>query len=211
MAGRVRGLYAVTPDEADTRTLVDGARQALEGGAALVQYRNKSANPALQRQQGEALLVLCRHYRVPLIVNDSLDLALTIDADGVHLGAEDTPADVARKRLGPEKILGISCYNRLELAVEAEKLGADYVAFGSVFPSQVKPAAVIATAGLLAEAKKHLRIPVVAIGGITPENAGQLLRTGVDALAVITAVFGAPDIRQAARALSGLFETIHVE
>lgn len=210
MAGKVRGLYAITPDEADTRTLVDKVRQALDGGAALVQYRNKSASPALQREQGEALLMLCHRYRVPLIVNDNLELALAIDADGVHLGAEDAPAGKAKNRLGPGKILGVSCYNRLELAVEAEKLGADYAAFGSVFPSKVKPEAVVASLDLLAQAKQCLRVPVVAIGGITAENAHHLARVGVDAIAVITAVFGAPDIRLAARAFCQLFEATHL-
>lgn len=211
MAGKVSGLYAITPDEADTGVLVDKVRQALDGGAALVQYRSKTASPALQREQGEALLALCRRYRIPLIVNDSLELALAIDADGVHLGAEDAPAGSARSQLGPGKLLGISCYNQLEAAVEAEKLGADYVAFGSVFPSKVKPEAVVASFEVLARAKQRLRVPLVAIGGISVENAGQLVRLGVDAVAVITAVFGAPDIRLATRAFCALFQATHVE
>jgi thiamine-phosphate pyrophosphorylase len=159
----------------------------------------------LRLSQARALLALCRRSRVPLIVNDHLDLALTVGADGVHLGAEDGSLATAREQLGPARILGASCYDRLELALEAERLGADYVAFGSFFPSGVKPGAVRASLTLLRDAKRRLSVPVVAIGGITLENAPQVIAAGADSVAVISALFGADDVRAAARRFSALF------
>jgi thiamine-phosphate pyrophosphorylase len=201
----ISGLYAVTPDLADTPALIAAAEAALAGGARLLQYRNKPASAALRLTQARALLALCRKYRVPLIINDRLDLALEVPADGVHLGAEDGPLATARARLGPARILGASCYDRLEAALEAERLGADYVAFGSFFPSGVKPDAVRAPLALLREARRRLSVPVVAIGGITLENAPQLVAAGADSLAVISALFDAHDVALAARRFSALF------
>jgi len=134
-----RGLYAVTPDEPDTGLLARKVRKALAGGARILQYRNKSANAVLRREQGAALLALCREARVPLVINDDLDLAGTIGADGLHLGREDAPIAAARAQLGKDRLLGVSCYDRLELALAAREAGADYVAFGSAFPSATKP------------------------------------------------------------------------
>ena len=205
MKRKVSGLYAITPDIADTPGLIATAEAALAGGARLLQYRNKPAAPALRLAQARALLALCRRFRVPLIINDHLDLALAVAPDGLHLGAEDGSLAVARKRLGPAKILGASCYDRLELAVEAERLGADYVAFGSFFPSSVKPGAVRAPLALLQDAKRRLSVPVVAIGGITLENAPQLIAAGADGIAVVSALFGADDVGLAARRFSALF------
>ena len=205
MNHKICGLYAVTPDIADTPNLLAAAEAALAGGARLLQYRNKSASTALKLLQGQALLALCRKYHVPLIINDHLDLALALDADGLHLGAEDRSLTAARARLGPEKILGASCYDRLERAQEAERLGADYVAFGSFFPSSVKPGAVCAPLALLGNAKRRLSTPVVAIGGITLDNAPQLIAAGADGVAVISALFGADDVKLAARRFSALF------
>jgi thiamine-phosphate pyrophosphorylase len=201
----ISGLYAVTPDVADTSGLVAAAEAALAGGAHLLQYRNKSAIPALRDAQARALAALCRKFRVPFIVNDHLDLALAVEADGLHLGAEDGSLAAARARLGPAKILGVSCYDRLELALEAERRGADYVAFGSFFPSTVKPGAVRAPLALLREAKLRLSLPVVAIGGITLQNAPQLIAAGADGVAVVSALFGAGDIRLVAQRFSALF------
>jgi thiamine-phosphate pyrophosphorylase len=201
----ISGLYAVTPDVADTPALVAAAGAALAGGARLLQYRNKQAPEALRLEQAGALLTLCRKHQVPLLINDSLDLALAVSADGLHLGAEDGSLAAARARLGPGRILGASCYDRLELALEAERLGADYVAFGSFFPSSVKPGAVRASPALLRSAKHRLSIPVVAIGGITAENAPELIAAGADSVAVISALFDADDIRGAARRFSALF------
>jgi thiamine-phosphate pyrophosphorylase len=203
-----RGLYALTPDVADTRELLRLVGAAVRGGAVAVQYRNKPAPDALRREQGKALLGLCRPAQVPLIVNDDLELAIALDADGAHLGREDGDLAEARRRLGPCRILGASCYNRLELARSAAATGADYVAFGSAFASPTKPSAVRAPLELFREARRALPVPIVAIGGITVENARELLAAGVDAIAVITALFGADDVERRAREFRNLCEGI---
>lgn len=205
MKQAISGLYAVTPDGDDTPALIAAVETALAGGARLLQYRNKSADPALRLTQARALLALCRKYRASFIVNDHLDLALAVNADGLHLGADDGSLAAARAQLGPARLLGASCYDRLELALEAERLGADYVAFGSFFTSSVKPGAVRAPLTLLREAKRRLSVPVVAIGGITLENAPRLIAAGADGVAVISALFGADDVELAARRFSALF------
>jgi thiamine-phosphate pyrophosphorylase len=202
---RISGLYAVTPDLADTAELLAKVEAALAGGARVLQYRNKSASAALRLEQARTLLARCRERRVPLIINDDLDLATALDADGLHLGSEDGALAAARLRLGPGKLLGASCYNRLDHALAAARDGADYVAFGSFFPSSVKPGAVHAPLALLREAKQRLALPVVAIGGITLDHARQLIAAGADGVAVISALFGAPDIRAAARQFDALF------
>jgi thiamine-phosphate pyrophosphorylase len=201
----IRGLYAITPESADTGRLLDQVRAALEGGASLVQYRNKSGDVALQHEQASELSALCHEFDAPLIVNDNLRLAALADADGVHLGKEDGSVMEARVILGPGKIVGVSCYNDLERALTAEAQGADYVAFGSFFASNTKPNAVQASPELLREAKTKVKIPVVAIGGITPDNAAALIEAGADALAVISALFDSDDIRAAAEGFSRLF------
>ena len=211
MKRAVAGLYAVTPDLADTAGLLTAVESALAGGARLLQYRNKSASSPLRLVQARALLALCRNYRIPLIIDDHLDLALAVGAAGLHLGAEDASLAAARERLGPARILGASCYDQLELALEAERLGADYVAFGSFFPSSVKPGAVRAPLALLREAKRRLSVPVVAIGGITPENAPQLIAAGADGVAVVSALFGTDDVGIAARRFSTLFARRELE
>lgn len=201
----ISGLYAVTPDTADSHGLLTACEAALAGGARLLQYRNKSADAPLRLTQGRALLELCREYGVPLIINDHLDLALALGADGVHLGSEDGALPAARARLGAGKILGASCYDQLESALEAQRAGVDYVAFGSFFPSSVKPGAVHAPLTLLEAAKQRLSVPVFAIGGITLHNAPLLIAAGADGVAVISALFGAPDARAAAGKFSALF------
>jgi thiamine-phosphate pyrophosphorylase len=201
----ISGLYAVTPDLADTAELLAKVEAALAGGARVLQYRNKSASAALRLEQARTLLRRCRERRVPLIINDDLDLATELDADGLHLGSGDGALAAARLRLGPGKLLGASCYDRLDHALAAARDGADYVAFGSFFPSSVKPGAVHAPLALLREAKQRLALPVVAIGGITVENAPALVAAGADGVAVISALFGAPDIRSAARQFDALF------
>ncbi|HEV7802690.1 MAG TPA: thiamine phosphate synthase [Burkholderiales bacterium] len=202
----IHGLYAVTPDEADTEALLAQVSAALTGGARVVQYRNKTAAPALRLEQARAVKALCEMHRASLIINDHLDLAKAIDAAGVHLGAEDGATEAARDALGAGKLIGVSCYNRLELARAAQKSGADYVAFGSFFPSRIKPGAVHAPLELLANARPELHVPIVAIGGITLDKARALVEAGADALAVISAVFGAPDVAAAARGFTALFE-----
>ena len=199
------GLYAVTPDLADTTELLRRVGQALQGGLRLLQYRNKPAAAALRREQAGALLALCRAQGVPLVINDDLQLALEIGADGAHLGHEDGDLAAARAALGPGKLLGISCYDDIGRAREAKRVGADYVAFGSFFASPTKPAAVRAPLTLLGAAKAGLGLPVCAIGGITLQNAPQLIAAGADLLAVITDLFEAPDIRARAAAYTSLF------
>lgn len=205
----IAGLYAITPDLADTGDLLRQVRAALTGGTRVVQYRNKTASPALRREQAQALQQLCAEFTVPLIINDHLDLALAVDAAGLHLGGEDGDIAAARARLGPHKLLGASCYDRIELAQRAVAAGADHIAFGSFFASTVKPGAVRPPLDLITRAKKQFRLPVVAIGGITPHHAPQLITAGVDAVAVISAVFTAPDVAAAAREFQALFEPLH--
>jgi thiamine-phosphate pyrophosphorylase len=208
---RFRGLYAVTPDEPDTGDLVRKVRMALAGGARVVQYRNKTGDAALRREQGAALLPLCRAARIPLIVNDDLALAESLDADGVHLGRDDIAIAAARARLGKSKLLGASCYDRLDLAFTAREASADYVAFGSAFPSTTKPWAVRAPLSLFREAKTRLACPIVAIGGITLDNARTLIDAGADSVAVISALFEASNVEHRAREFAGLFNVHDVE
>ncbi len=201
----ISGLYAITPGQADTARLLEQVLAVLKGGAAVVQYRSKSQDAGLLHEQASELLTLCREFHVPLIVNDSLRLADLVGTDGLHLGREDASLLQARLVLGKEKIVGVSCYNSLELALEAEAKGADYVAFGSFFPSMTKPAAVAAPLALLMEAKGRLTIPIVAIGGISVDNAPALIEAGADAVAVISGLFDTPDIQLAAQQYSQLF------
>ena len=200
----IRGLYAITPDELDTAQLLSRARLALQGGARVLQYRNKQAVRELKLEQAMALRELAREFAVPLIINDDAVLALEVDAEGVHLGKADGSVSAARKLLGADKMIGVSCYNRINLAHEAEKQGADYVAFGAFFASSIKPAAPVATIALLHEARRELDLPIVAIGGITAENGRQLLDAGADALAVISALFAAEDVLRSARRFANL-------
>jgi thiamine-phosphate pyrophosphorylase len=202
----IRGLYAITPDTPDTHELLRSVRQALQGGARVLQYRNKSADTALQLQQARALRELTRKFETTFIINDDAQLAAQVQAEGVHLGGEDGTLAAARALLGDSGIIGVSCYNRLSLAQEAVRQGADYVAFGAFFPSSVKPGAVKADVPLLQEARRELNVPIVCIGGVTVQNGVVLVQAGADALAVITALWNAPDIEQAAREFSNLFE-----
>ena len=206
MNSRIAGLYAITPDLADTDDLLYRVRAALAGGARVLQYRNKSASTQLRLTQARALQALCAARGVPLIINDHLDLALAVDAAGLHLGGEDGDIAAARARLGPDKLLGVSCYDRLELAEAALAAGADHIAFGSFFTSSVKPDAVRPPLDLIGCASQRFTVPLVGIGGITPANAPQLITAGINAVAVISAVFSAPDIEAAAREFQSLFE-----
>lgn len=209
MTADIRGLYAITPETADTQLLLDKVRAALEGGARLVQYRGKSNDAGLRHEQAAELLELCHAYHVPLIINDDVRLAALANADGVHLGSEDASLKEARINLGPDKIIGVSCYQDLALAKKLQGEGADYVAFGSFYPSTTKPGARPCPIALLSEAKRALRLPVVAIGGITPDNAAALASAGADAVAVISALFDAPDIAAVAAYFDSLFQTKH--
>ena len=191
---KLRGLYAITPDAADA---VDRIARALEGGVALVQYRREHSDVAEARE----IHRLCRARGVPMMINDDVELVLEIGADGAHLGRDDGDLRAARKRLGA-RILGASCYNQAALAKAAVAAGADYVAFGSVFPSPTKPNAVRAPLSLFSA---DPGVPRCAIGGITLENAPSLIAAGADLLAVITDLFEAPDITARARQYARLF------
>jgi len=193
---KLRGLYAITPEP------LQRVAEALASGAlCALQYRSKTADAARRMREGRALAQLCREHGVPLIVNDDVELALAVDAAGVHLGRDDGDLAAARARL-PGRILGASCYDRLELAERAVAAGADYVAFGSVFISPTKPGAVRAPLALFGH---QLGVPKVAIGGITVHNAAQLARAGADAVAVITDLFDAPDVAARAREYAKVF------
>lgn len=202
----LQGLYAITPDAPlPIATLVDQVGAAIAGGARVVQYRDKTHPPDERRRRAGALLARCRVAGVPLIVNDDLELAVELGADGVHLGRDDPDPNAARERLGEAAIIGVSCYDQLALAEAAAANGASYVAFGSFFPSTTKPKAVRPDPGLLTEARRRVALPLVAIGGITPHNGGPLIAAGADMLAVVTGVFAQPDITAAARAYTNLF------
>ncbi len=201
----LRGLYAVTPDEADTARLVAMVARVLEARPALLQYRNKTLDVFARREQAEALLRCCRKAGVAFIVNDDLALALAIGADGAHLGRDDGDIAAARAALGPARILGVSCYDEWARAEAGAKAGADYLAFGALFASPTKPQARRAPFDLLTRARRELGVAVAAIGGITLDNAAQVIDAGADLVAVITDVFSAPDPTARARAYRGLF------
>lgn len=206
----LRGLYAITSDAlcADRERLLAAVTAALRGGAALIQLRDKLGAPAVRSANARALAQLCHAHGARLIVNDDVALALECGADGVHLGAADASLAQARRALGPQAILGASCGPWLQRAHDAIAAGADYVAFGRFFPSRTKPDAPQATVELLREARGQLRVPVCAIGGVTPDNGGLLLAAGADLLAVVEGVFGAAEpaaVEAAARAYSRLF------
>ena len=204
MRKTISGLYAVTPGLSDPELLASKVEAALRGGARVVQYRNKAASERLRHDQAVRIARLCRDAGACFIVNDSIDLARRVTADGVHLGKDDEGVGAARAGLGPGKLIGVSCYNELWRAREAVAQGADYIAFGSFFPSPTKPGAVTAGRDLL-HAAKEFSLPIVAIGGITPDNAAGLIEAGADAVAVLSAVFDAPDVERAARRIAGLF------
>lgn len=200
------GLYAITDSHlVPAARLAEKVTAAIRGGATVIQYRDKSSNHVLRQQQATTLTLLCHRHAIPLIINDDAELAAAVGASGVHLGQSDDTVRSARKLLGANAIIGVSCYNELERAVEAVSEGADYVAFGRFFPSQSKPHAVMADPALLIQARQCLRVPVVAIGGITPENGQPLIRAGAQLLAAIHGVFGQADTAAAARRYASLF------
>jgi len=203
---RLRGLYLVTPDTADTVALLAGVERALEGRPALLQYRSKQPDQALRRAQAHAVAALCRTAGVPFIVNDSLELALATGADGVHLGRDDGDLGAARRALGAGRILGVTCYDEWPRAEEAVAADADYVAFGAVFASPTKPAAVHAPLELFERGRRELGVPLAAIGGITLDNAPAVIAAGASLLAVISDVFDAPDPGARAAAYAALFD-----
>lgn len=203
----LRGLYAITPETSDTESLLARTRLALEGGARLVQYRAKAIDAALAVEQAGELRSRCRDHGALFIVNDSLELARAVGADGVHLGRGDMDAARARA-LWPAALIGVSCYADPQLARQAAAAGADYVAIGSLFASSTKPSAVRAPLPAIAQAARLSGLPVAAIGGITRDNAAAAIAAGADMLAVISALFEAPDVRAAARWFSQRFDEL---
>ena len=203
---RLRGLYAITPEHrSPSLPLSAQVDQAIQGGARVIQYRDKRGDGDRRLREAGELLALCRRAGVLLIINDDLETAARIGADGVHLGRDDARPALARKRLGANAIIGASCYDSLERALHARDAGVDYVAFGRFFPSSTKPDAVQADPELLRQARRGLNLPVVAIGGITAQNGGLLIARGADMLAVVDGIFGQPDVTEAARNFSRLF------
>jgi thiamine-phosphate pyrophosphorylase len=206
LQSKLAGLYALTPDVPDTQVLVSRTAQALNGGASAIQYRNKTAAATLKLEQAIALRTLCAARGAIFIVNDDIELAVAAGAAGIHLGRDDASIAAARARLGPAAIVGVSCYDAIARAQVAVAAGGDYVAFGSFYPSLVKPDAVRPKPGLIAESKARWPgMNVVAIGGITAANAAPLIAAGADAVAVISALYDAPDIALAARGLVACF------
>ncbi|MFZ5723059.1 MAG: thiamine phosphate synthase [Pseudomonadota bacterium] len=206
MTSPIRGLYAITdPQWLPGTRLPDGVRAALDGGARIVQYRNKAADAATRLREATQLATLCRDRGALFLANDDIELALACNAHGVHLGQQDGAVAAARARLGDGAIVGQTCHSSLELALAAEQAGASYVAFGRFFPSHTKPLAPPAPLALLPEARQRLRIPIVAIGGVTVDNAPSLIAAGADAVAVIHDLFSVHDIAGRAQRFAALF------
>jgi thiamine-phosphate pyrophosphorylase len=204
----LEGLYAITPDWPDTARLLAATEAVLRGGCRLLQYRHKATTPCHRDEQAGALRELTARHGALLIINDDIDLALSVDADGVHLGQEDGDLEAARARLGADRIIGASCYRDLGRARQAAATGASYVAFGSFFPSPTKPQAPRAGLHLLTETKA-LGVPVAAIGGITRQNAAKLIDAGADMLAVISDLYTADDPERASHEFSQMFTRKH--
>lgn len=207
----IHGLYAITPEASASARLVQQVAAALQGGASVLQYRRKNADRATAELEAAELLSLCRRHGAVFIINDDPRLAAVVGADGVHLGRDDGGVADARRLLGSGAIVGVSCYDDLSRAQAARAEGADYVAFGSFFPSSVKPRAARPAIGLLREARLRLDVPIVAIGGITVDNAGILIEAGADAVAVISDLFDASDVRDRAAAFGRLFKEGPIE
>ena len=201
-----QGLYAITA-AADFLPARLAARvgAAIDGGAVMIQYRAKDSAIGDRHTAAALILDVCRMRRVPLIVNDDPALAAGIGADGVHVGRDDGDVRSARRVVGDRCIVGVSCYDRLDLAIAAAGEGATYVAFGSFFASPTKPHATPAPVRLLSDAREALDVPIVAIGGITARNGAALVEAGADFLAAIAGVFGGEDVEHAARGYAALF------
>lgn len=204
---RLGGLYAITDENLiPAQRFTEAIEQALQGGARIIQYRDKSTDHVKRRQQAGELCRLCRQYQAVAIINDDLELASTVDADGVHLGKHDMHMTEARKKLGNNAIIGVSCYNDFSLAEKAADHGADYIAFGAMFTSPTKPQAVKASPDLIVKAKQQLDIAVCTIGGIDTGNAKQLVDYGADMIAVISALYASKQIRETAEQFSACFK-----
>ena len=201
----MQGLYLVTPNWDDTEKLLAVTEQALKAGVALLQYRHKDASAALRREQGGALRELCHKYSVPFLVNDHVALCRELGADGVHLGGTDAALAEVRASLGPNKLIGASCYGELARAQAAQAAGASYVAFGGFYPSLVKKYDFVTRPELLDQARAVIRVPTVVIGGMTPPKAAPLVARGADMVAAITSVYQADSVARAVHAFAALF------
>jgi len=204
----MQGLYLVTPNWDDTEKLLEVTEQALRAGVALLQYRHKEASPALRREQGGALRELCHKYSVPFLVNDHVALCRELGADGVHLGGTDAPLAEVRASLGPNKLIGASCYGELARAQAAQAAGASYVAFGGFYPSKVKQYAVTTQPAILRHAREVIEVPLCVIGGMTPHNAAPLVAEGAQLVAAITSVYLAEDVGAAVREFQSIISPL---
>jgi len=201
----MHGLYLVTPDWDDTARLLDRTEQALQAGAAMLQYRHKTASETLRHEQASQLQRLCCKYDIPFIINDHLPLCRALDADGIHLGGTDASVAEARAVLGPGKIVGASCYGELQRARDAAAAQASYIAFGGFYPSRVKKYEVSTPPAIIAQARAALTTPVVVIGGMTPANAQPLVAQGAHMVAAISSIYNAGDLGKSVRAFRALF------
>jgi len=202
----IKGLYAITPDEKNLSILKSKVESSIKGGAKLVQYRSKILSKNDQKQQAEEIKKICDYYQIPLIINDDIELCSILDADGVHLGENDENLEKARFILGPEKIVGVSCYNSIDRVKISQDKGATYIALGACFQSATKPNAPIASADLIALVLKNFQVPLVAIGGITLENIDLIIKEGVECCAVINSLFKSQDIEGTAKQFSSHLE-----
>jgi len=202
----IKGLYAITPDEKNLSILKSKVESSIKGGATLVQYRSKILSKNEQKKQAEEIKKICDYYQIPLIINDDIELCSILDADGVHLGENDENLEKARFILGPEKIVGVSCYNSIDRVKISQDKGATYIALGACFQSATKPNAPIASADLIALVLKNFQVPLVAIGGITLENIDLIIKEGVECCAVINSLFKSQDIEGTAKQFSSHLE-----
>ena len=202
----IKGLYAVTPEQTDLFLLISQVESCIKGGARLIQYRCKKLSKIEQSKQARKIKIVCDYYKVPLIINDDIELCRILDADGVHLGENDDSLEKARLVLGPSKIIGVSCYNSIDRVKKAVDKGATYIALGACFPTITKPNAPTASLDLIALVLKEFKIPLVAIGGITLENVEFLTKEGVSCIALINSLFKENDIEGTARQFSSLMK-----
>ena len=202
----IKGLYAVTPEESDLFVLSSQVESCIKGGARLIQYRSKNLSMIEQSKQARKIKIVCDYYKVPLIINEDIELCRILDADGVHLGKDDDSLEKARLVLGPSKIIGVSCYNSINRVKNAADRGATYIALGACFPTTTKPNAPTVSLDLIALVLKKFKIPVVAIGGINLENVELLTNKGISCIAVISSLFEKKDIEGTARQFSTLIK-----
>jgi thiamine-phosphate pyrophosphorylase len=200
-------IYAISPMQENTIVLLEQIHAAIKGGVRLVQYRDKTLNLTKRIEQAQALRQLCTAHSVLFLINDDVELAKTCHADGVHLGQSDMAIEQARAQLGEQAIIGITCHDSLTLAQQAAAKGADYLSFGCFFPSKTKPNAKPADLAIIKQAKEQFQLPITAIGGITAQNATQVIEFGADLLAIGAGIFTKPDIDHEAREILSIISS----